>query len=167
MCVLVNGVDIRKRKRSPSSSDVVHREKRGSPGKVKETPEQIQFKQLIKEIAIVLTLYMARYPTTANVSGDSDPSVLRYPLPAPSEISVSPNGKRTTKLESTERVRTIASKLEANEYANLNQLEVIIFLARPFLMVRMTCKLRQKDSWTSFPLIPNHTTRLLLSLPLQ
>jgi hypothetical protein len=59
----------------------------------------------------------------ADCSGDSDPSVLRYPLPAPSEISVAPNGKRT-KLEPTEQVRTIASKLEDSEYTNLNQLEV-------------------------------------------
>jgi len=124
MCVVVNGVDIRKRKRSASSSEVVLREKRGSPGKVKETPEQIQFKRLVKDIAIVLTSYMANYPMAANISADSDPSVLRYPLPAPNEISVSPNGKRTNKSESVEPVRTIASKLEANEYTNLNQLEV-------------------------------------------
>jgi len=131
MCVVVNGVDVRKRKRSSSSSEVVHREKRGSPGKVKETPEQIQFKQLLKEIAIVLTSYVADCPTAADVSGDSDPSVLRYPLPAPSEISVSPNGKRTNQSESAEPVRTIAFKLEANEYTHLNQLEVQYFPRGP------------------------------------
>ena len=58
----------------------------------------------------------------ADCSGDSDPNVLRAALPASSEISVTPNGKRT-KLDS-EQARTIASKLEAVEYANLSQLEV-------------------------------------------
>jgi hypothetical protein len=58
----------------------------------------------------------------ADCRGDSDPSVLQYALPASSEISVTPNGKRT-KLDA-DQVRTIASKLEAAEYSNLSQLEV-------------------------------------------
>jgi hypothetical protein len=54
---VVNGVDLRKRKRSPSSSDV-QREKRGAGPKGKETPEQIQFKQLVKELAVILKSYV-------------------------------------------------------------------------------------------------------------
>jgi hypothetical protein len=54
---LVNGVDLRKRKRSPSSSDA-QREKRGAGAKGKETLEQIQFKQLVKELAVILNSYV-------------------------------------------------------------------------------------------------------------
>jgi hypothetical protein len=53
--VLVNGLDLRKRKRSPSSSEA-HREKRGSLSKVKETIET-QFKHFVRELATILTLY--------------------------------------------------------------------------------------------------------------
>jgi len=54
---VVNGVDVRKRKRSPSSGDVV-RERKGAKAKDKETPEQIQFKQLVRELAVILKSYV-------------------------------------------------------------------------------------------------------------
>jgi hypothetical protein len=54
---VVNGVDLRKRKRSPSSSEA-QREKRGAGAKGKETPEQIQVKQLVKELAVILKAYV-------------------------------------------------------------------------------------------------------------
>jgi hypothetical protein len=54
---VVNGVELRKRKRSPSSGDVL-REKRGAAARGKETPEQIQFKQLAKELAAILIAYV-------------------------------------------------------------------------------------------------------------
>ena len=55
----MNGVEHRKRKRSPSTiAQESHREKRSSVGKLKETPEQIQFKEFVNRMESVLaTLY--------------------------------------------------------------------------------------------------------------
>ena len=57
--VIVNGVEHRKRKRSPSTmAQESHREKRMSVGTSKETPEQIQFKEFVSQLeSILATLY--------------------------------------------------------------------------------------------------------------
>jgi len=56
---VVNGVEHRKRKRSPSTiaQESHHREKRGAVIKVKETAEQAQFKEWIAQIQTVLLPY--------------------------------------------------------------------------------------------------------------
>jgi len=58
VCV-VNGVEYRKRKRSPSTTTSTakedsHREKRVSTTKSKETLEQIQFREFMNQLEIVL-----------------------------------------------------------------------------------------------------------------
>ena len=51
----MNGVDHRKRKRSPSMmTQDSHREKRMSGVKSKETPEQIQFREFVSQMESVL-----------------------------------------------------------------------------------------------------------------
>lgn len=59
--MLVNGVEPRKRKRSPSMTAVTlesYREKRGSGTKSKETLEQIQFREFVGKIESVLLEYV-------------------------------------------------------------------------------------------------------------
>jgi hypothetical protein len=60
--LLVNGVEPRKRKRSPSMTATTvapesHREKRGSGNKSKETLEQIQFREFVGKVERVLLEY--------------------------------------------------------------------------------------------------------------
>jgi hypothetical protein len=58
---LVNGIEHRKRKRSPTSittgQQENHREKRISAVKSKETLEQIQFREFVSQIESILLLY--------------------------------------------------------------------------------------------------------------
>jgi hypothetical protein len=58
MMFVVNGVEHRKRKRSPVNTTLdFHREKRQSSVKSKETLEQIGFREFMRRIEIVLLQY--------------------------------------------------------------------------------------------------------------
>jgi hypothetical protein len=126
-CVyVVNGVDHRKRKRSPTTNAQDHHREKRAVSRVKETPEQTQFKEFLSNL---YTVFLESDPVHSRPKRSRDPlpSVMNFLLPIPQNEAVeAPNVKRA-KLEASEESRTFADKLSNNEYTNIGQIEVCIF----------------------------------------